>query len=238
MTSILAIPPIPATTTATRQRRFGGAAADAMLRATGGAGLAAILVLLLIPGSAVMIPLVVATLVFRGPITGIVPLGLEPVLMFYGQLYPAWLVMLVAAGASAYAEIFSQHVVRGMVSLPLLTGVRNRLLTCRVMHLFQRRPAIAVAITALSPVPDSITRVLAATARYPVGRYVVADTIGRLPKLFLPAALGSALHLPTPWLAGTVAGSCGFGAAVLLLRRIRARTAGNLAPTSFNRSAE
>ncbi len=136
--------------------------------------------------------------------------------MIYGQHYSPWLVAGVAAAASAYAEVVSQHLVRGMLDLSVLGRARQRLSTSRMMRLFHRRPALAIGITALSPVPDTLTRVLAAAARYPVGRYVLADTIGRFPKLFLPAALATTLH-PSPALLLMIVGASSQGASCCVL---------------------
>lgn len=188
-------------------RPRGGVGADAILRVTGVVGLLLIAILQLVPGSAAFLPLIFATLLFRGPASGLVPIGVEPVLMLYGQQYSPWWVAGIAVVASAYAEFISQHLVRGVLELPALERTRNGVSHSRIMRLFDKRPALAIAITALSPIPDVITRVLAAASRYPVGRYVVADAIGRFPKLYLPAALATTLRIPPTVLWMIVGGS-------------------------------
>mgnify|MGYP001576763256 CR=1 FL=1 len=193
-------------------QRLGNREWDAALRATAVVGLAAIPIVQWVPQAAPLIPLVLTTLWMRGPLSAFIPAGLEPVLMLYGRLYPAWLVTLVAAAASAYAEILSLHLVRGVMDLRALGRVRLGVNGSRLMRLFQRRPALAVAVAAVSPIPDWITRTLAAVSRYPAARYVAADTLGRLPKLFIPAALGAVLNVPAGWLLGLSAGSVVFGA--------------------------
>lgn len=207
------------------RRRFGSPGADAVLRATLVLVLGAIPLVAFVPQAAVFIPLVLSTLWLRGPLSGVFPIGLEPVLMAYGAAYAPWLVTLVAAGASAYAELISLYLMRGMVGLRWLERMRGGVRASRVMKLFERRPGIAVALTALSPVPDWITRTLAAVSGYPVARYVIADTLGRTPKLFIPAALGAALHLPTGLLLGVFAGSLVAGITVTVVRwRLLRRT--------------
>lgn len=194
--------------------RVGTPGVDAVLRATGVACLLGIPIVLLVPSASAFVPLVLSTVWLRGPISGFIPVGLEPLLMAYGATYPPWLVTLIAACASAYAEFVSMHVVRGVVGLPQLSTMSDRLQGSRIMRLFERRPLLAIAMTAVSPVPDYITRTLAAVSRFPIARYVAADTVGRLPKLFVPAALGATLHIPTSWLIGTVVGSVAVGALV------------------------
>jgi len=206
----LAAPGMPA---GLLRRRFGTREWDAALRATGVVGLLAIPVILFVPGAEPMIGLVLTTLWMRGPASAFLPVGLEPVLMLYGRLYPAWLVTLVAAGASAYAEVLSLHLVRGVMATRLLDRVRGSVQGSRVMRLFNRHPAVAIAIAAASPIPDWITRTLAAVARYPARQYVLADTLGRLPKLWIPAALGTVLAIPDAWLVAAAAGSIAIGGA-------------------------
>ena len=132
-------------------QRLGNREWDAALRATAVVGLAAIPIVQWVPQAAPLIPLVLTTLWMRGPLSAFIPAGLEPVLMLYGRLYPAWLVTLVAAAASAYAEILSLHLVRGVMDLRALGKVRLGVNGSRLMRLFQRRPALAVAVAAVSP---------------------------------------------------------------------------------------
>ena len=193
------------------RRRFGSAEWDAALRATGVVGLVAIPLVLLVPGVEPLIGLALTTLWLRGPAAGVMPVGLEPVLMLYGRLYPAWLVTLVAACASAYAEILSLQLMRGVMAMRMLERVRHTVQGSRVMRLFGRSPAAAIAIAALSPIPDWITRTLSAVARYPTRRYVLADTLGRLPKLWIPAALGTVVAIPDRWLIAAAVGSIVIG---------------------------
>jgi uncharacterized membrane protein YdjX (TVP38/TMEM64 family) len=194
------------------QRRFGTPEWDAALRATGVVGLVAIPFVLFVPGVEPLIVLALTTLWFRGPAAGVMPVGIEPLLMLYGRHYPVWVVTLVAACSSAYAEILSLHLMRGVMATRLLARLQRSVQASRMMRLFNRSPAAAIAIAAVSPFPDWITRTLAAVARYPAWRYVLADTIGRLPKLWVPIALGTVVGIPDGWLVGLAAGSLVFGA--------------------------
>jgi hypothetical protein len=136
------------------------------------------------------VPLVLSVLWLRGPIGFLLPMGLEPVLMEYGARHSALAVVAVTAVASAAAETISIRVMRGVASLDALTQATRSLRDSRMVRLFRRQPGLAVAFGALSPVPDWITRSLAAVSGYSPVRYVLADTVGRLPKLWIPAVAG------------------------------------------------
>lgn len=193
-------------------RRLGNADWDAALRATGVVGIAAIPLVLLVPRAEALVMLVLAVLWLRSPAAAFSMIGLEPLLMLYGRLYPVWLVVLVATAASVVVEIISLHVMRGVMAMKLLERVRGHVRGSRLMRLFARRPAAAVALAAFSPIPDWVTRSIGAVAGYPIGRYVAADTLGRLPKIWIPVALGSVIVLPGRWLLAVSAGSIVLGA--------------------------
>jgi uncharacterized membrane protein YdjX (TVP38/TMEM64 family) len=198
------------------RRRFGSADWDAALRATGVVGIIAIPFVLLVPRAEALVMLVLAVLWLRSPAAAFSMIGLEPLLMLYGRLYPVWLVVAVATAASIVVEIISVRVMRGVMAMRLLEQVRGHVRGSRLMALFQRRPAVAIAVAALSPVPDWVTRSIGAVARYPIGKYVLADTIGRLPKIWIPVALGSIIILPAKLLLAISTGSVGLGALAAL----------------------
>lgn len=191
--------------TATRQ--LGNAGWDIVVRGSGLIALIAIPVVLLIPQSESLTILTLATIWMRGPASALMPVGLEPVLMLFGRLHPPLLVAVVAALGSAYAEVLSLHLARGVLDLRRLHQVRGSIQGSRMMRLFNRSPFLAVWFSALSPIPDWITRTLAAAARYPAARYVLADTIGRFPKLWAAAALGNWLNVSTHTLGVLVGAS-------------------------------
>ena len=207
-------------------RRLGNDEWDRVLRATAMIGLTGIPVVAFIPEAGPLMGLVIATMWMRGPASVLIPVGLEPVLMLYARIYPPLLVALVATAASAYAEYVSIELFRGVVGLSQMEGIRGSVQGSRAMRWFARAPILAIAFTALSPIPDAVTRTIAAVARYPVRRYVLADTIGRFPKIWIAAALGARLHIPAGLLVGTAIGSGLVAACVLLCRRKAGRREG------------
>jgi hypothetical protein len=175
-----------------------------------------LLVAWLAPSTRPWMPLVLAVLWFRGPIGFLLPVGLEPVLMQYGAHHSTLAVVSIAAVASAATETISIRVMRGVASLDAVSRTRRSLRASRIVRLFERQPAAAVAFGALSPVPDWFIRSLAAVSGYHPVRYVLADTIGRLPKLWIPVAAGGLISIDASLtrtfllsqvvLVGTVAG--------------------------------
>ncbi|MFL5521419.1 MAG: hypothetical protein ACJ8B6_10815 [Gemmatimonadales bacterium] len=183
-----------------------------------------LLVAWLAPSTRPWVPLVLAVLWFRGPIGVLLPVGLEPVLMQYGAHHSTLAVVSIAAAASAATEAISIRVMRGVASLEALSRTRQSLRAGRVVRLFERQPAAAVAFGALSPVPDWFIRSLAAVSGYHPVRYVLADTVGRLPKLWIPVAAGGLITIDASLMRGFLLSQFVLVGTVAGLRWYRARS--------------
>ena len=175
----------------------------------------------LVPAARPWMPLVLSTIWLRGPVGFLIPVGLEPVLMEYGARHHPLTVLAVAALASAAAETVSLRVMRGVAALDVLARTTHSLRDSRIVRLFARQPGLAVAFGALSPVPDWITRSLAAVSGYPLVRYVLADTIGRTPKLWLAVAAGGVVAMDPVLVRGLLLAQLLLMGVVLGIRRCR-----------------
>jgi len=180
----------------------------------------------LVPAARPWMPLVLSTIWLRGPIGFLIPVGLEPVLMEYGARHPPLAVLAVAALASAAAETVSLRVMRGVATLDVLAPNSRSLRDSRVVRLFARQPGLAVAFGALSPVPDWITRSLAAVSGYSLVRYVLADTIGRTPKLWLAVAAGGFVSIDPMLTRGLLLSQLLLVGAVVAVRHLRSGRCG------------
>jgi uncharacterized membrane protein YdjX (TVP38/TMEM64 family) len=177
-------------------RRLGNATWDAILRGTGLLAVVAIGLVLWLPGTATVVVFVLLSLGCHGPLSPFLPAAYEPILLFYGQLFPPVIVALVGAVASAAAEYLNYHLYRAVLDRSGLDRLLRGDVARPVTKLFARRPFLATWICAWSPLPDWAARILAAHSGYPIGRYLAAVLVGRIPKFWLLAQLG--LHwLPT-----------------------------------------
>src|SRR5438309_10016324 len=62
-----------------------------------------------------------------------------------------------------------------------------------------RAPFAVLAISGVTPLPFFPFKALAFAARYPLGKYLAAIAVGRLPRYLLLAWVGYAVHIPA-WL--------------------------------------
>jgi membrane protein YqaA with SNARE-associated domain len=120
----------------------------------------------------------------------------EPVVVWYGQETGVWPTALVATAGTvlaswvdyrAFATLVSRVAAGKRDSLRWLDGVRT---------MFGRAPFAVLACSGLTPLPFFPFKALAFAQSYPVGRYLAAVAIGRLPRYALLAWLGHAFRVP------------------------------------------
>jgi uncharacterized membrane protein YdjX (TVP38/TMEM64 family) len=134
---------------------------------------------------------VLVSLACHGPLSPFLPATYEPILLFHGKLYPPLAVALVGGVAATTAECLNYYLYRALLDCRSLDRVMRSQGARPVTALFARQPFLAVWVCAWSPLPDWAARILASHSRYPVQRYLAAVLIGRIPKFWFLAAVGS-----------------------------------------------
>lgn len=178
-----------------------------MIRGTGVLGLLGIALALLLPRSGPLLGLGIYTMWVTGPLSPFFPVGLEPILMMFGRLYAPLLVASIATTAGLYIEFMNYHLYGALLGLGAARRFRESRAVRFLRRLFERAPFFAVWVCAWTPLPFWGARILAALSEYPIGRYLVATALGRLPKLWFFAALGLYWGLSDAWLLGIVVGT-------------------------------
>jgi uncharacterized membrane protein YdjX (TVP38/TMEM64 family) len=112
---------------------------------------------------------------------------------------PPWAVALAGSLAAALAALFDWHFVRRAFRLKWLMSVRQHRLFERAERWSKVAPFLTILAFAALPLPFWIMRVLMPATGYPRGRYVAATALGRFPRLFVIAAFGTVVELPS-WL--------------------------------------
>lgn len=202
---------------------------DLILRATGAAGLAGIALVLLIPGSAVLVWFAVMSLPANGPLSPVIPAAFEPLIMEAAKYERALPVSIVGLAAYMFSEYLNWHLYAWALRWDRLAGVGTNRWVRWGIERFARAPFTTIIVFAFTPFPFWVARCLAILDRYPVGRFMAATVIGRFPRILLYAWLGAVLQVPTVGLAAVLVGS-----AMLAIpwRRRRAATLPEPAPSS------
>jgi membrane protein YqaA with SNARE-associated domain len=153
----------------------------------------------------------------------IAPLPHEPILLYFGKVYPAFTVAAVSVAGTVLVEALNYHAF-GFVAdaRPLRRVVHSRWIA-RAVALFQRWPFLTLCFFSLAPVPFYPFRFLVVLARYPLPRYLVAIFVSRAPRFYLLALLGSAVRLPDRLFAAVCVVFLAFSVGSLLPMSIRRR---------------
>ena len=165
--------------------------------------LAGLVALLAIGGAAVVIDPelggLVALALYCIPTNSVLPLPHEPGILYFARSYdPIW-IALVATAASTITSFADYAMVGAAMKHPRMVGIRGTRMFRWAVRWMKRWPFAIVVVFSLTPLPITVIRILAPASGYPIGRYVVAQAIGRLPRFLVLAWLGSEFHFPT-WL--------------------------------------
>ena len=206
-------------------RRRGTLQSDVFLRGSAGLALLAIYALLRWPAAGPLVGFVFVTVLLNGPLSPLLPAAYEPVLMVAGRVYAPSLIALVGVAGILAIEYLNYYLYRLAILHPHAGTVRQSRLVARTLALFERQPFFTVWLCAWSPLPYWAVRVLAPLAGYPVNRYLLATFLGRAPRLWFFAALGTVVPVSTQLLVMAtvtmVAAALGIVARRALARRAR-----------------
>ncbi len=179
---------------------------DLILRATGLAGLLGIALVLLVPGSAVLVWFAVMSLPANGPLSPLIPTAFEPLIMEAAKYEHWWWVTLVGLGAYMFTEYLNWHLYGWALTRERLAAVAANRWTRWGMARFSRAPFTTTVVFAFTPLPFWVARCLALLNGYPISRFMAATAVGRFPRILIYAWLGALLQVPTVVLAIIVVG--------------------------------
>lgn len=126
----------------------------------------------------------------------------EPVILFFGKFYPAWVVALTATAGTLITEVINYTIFETLADLETFQRIRRGRLVSRLVDLFRKAPFPTLWIAGLTPVPFYPFRFLVAMTRYPLPLYALAVVVSRFPRFFLLAFLGRAFAIPNGVIIG------------------------------------
>ncbi len=137
------------------------------------------------------------------PANSVIPVPHEPGIIFLGRFYPPHLVAIVAAVGTLIACFLDYQAVNFAFQARKFRKIRESDVYQGAVHYFLKAPFACILTAAFAPpIPFYIFRVLSPTSGYPLRRYMLAVFLGRLPRYYLFALMGSALNPPGLILVG------------------------------------
>jgi hypothetical protein len=170
---------------------------DLFLRATGLAALVLIPIPLLFPSTVPLVWLAIVGIPANSPLSPILPTLFDPLIIEIGKYAPAFTVTCVATGVYMYTEFLNWHIYGWVLDWDSLDGFRESRWVGWGVDRFATAPITTIIFFAATPLPFWVVRGLAILHRYSLKRFMLATAVGRFPRFFAYAWLGSALSIPT-----------------------------------------
>lgn len=127
----------------------------------------------------------------------------EPLVIYYGKLYPIYIPVLVAIVPTILGCMVDYAVLTPVLKSRYLRRFRQHPFYLKAVRYFKKFPFITLSVFAISPVPFWPVRILSIASHYPLPKYATAVTLGRIPRYALLALGGMTLNIPD-WLIVTI----------------------------------
>jgi ribonucleoside-triphosphate reductase len=126
-----------------------------------------------------------------------VPLPTMPYVIGMGELFHPGIVAVVGALGNCVAAYIEY---RGLLWLFSKTELRQRLETHRLYQrmasFFERAAFACLLFTGVAAIPFEPFRIAAIVIRYPMGKYLLSVLLGRVPRYYLIALIGTIYQIP------------------------------------------
>lgn len=179
---------------------------DWFLRGTLVAALAGIGLAVAIPAAIPLVWLAVLSIPANSPLSPIFPTLFEPVIIEAGKFADPWSVSVVALGGYLYTEYVNWHLYAWVLRGERAAWLRRQPWVRKSVEYFARAPFTSVVVFAFTPLPFWAARGLAILRPYRLAPFMLATAVGRWPRFFLYAWLGSAVRIPVWALIAVIVG--------------------------------
>lgn len=202
-------------------RRYGDLTWDGVVRVSGLLALAAIPLAFTSAAAGGLVGFALITIWVNGPISPLLPSTYEPILMLFGRLYEPWMVAVVGTAGTLYVEYLNYHLYGHVVRIGPIRRMGESGMVRHVLRWFRRAPFLTVWVCSWSPIPYWIVRFISPMAGYDVRRHLFATLLGRFPRLWFFAALGTWWNVSTGLLVLISVASIVLALSIWGLRRLR-----------------
>jgi len=130
------------------------------------------------------------------PANSVIPFPHEPAVLFFAQFYEPLPIAIAATIGSVIATFADYAMVGAAMRTRVLAGTRSSPLFQWATRWMRRYPFALIVLFSFTPLPISVIRILAPAIEYPIPRYIAAQLVGRLPRFYILAMIGHAVHIP------------------------------------------
>jgi ribonucleoside-triphosphate reductase len=129
------------------------------------------------------------------------PLPYDGAVIYLGDRYPLWLIVVIAVAATLIIEAWNMEVLGRILAREGTRGFRSHRFTQWSLRWYRKAPFCSLVATCVLPVvPHYPMRFLAVLAGYPLWKYQISVILGRGTRYAALAGLGMALPIPGRWI--------------------------------------
>jgi len=126
-----------------------------------------------------------------------IPLPTPPYVIAMGELFPPWLVALTGAGGNCIAAFIEYFVIIGLLGkVEIGKKIESNKIYQTFCHIFKKSAFLCLIFTGFTPIPFEPFRLSAIFSRYSIYKYISAIFIGRFPRYYIIAFIGSTYKIP------------------------------------------
>ncbi len=130
------------------------------------------------------------------------PLPTHPYVVYMGEQYAPGLVAVVGGIATCIAGLIDYLLLSRLMRYQRIRKLQQSSWYLRFSAFFRSMAFIALVVVAFTPIPFDPFRFLAITTEYDKKKYILAIFVGRAPRYFILARVGSEGYIPTWVLIG------------------------------------
>jgi membrane protein YqaA with SNARE-associated domain len=126
----------------------------------------------------------------------------EPIILYFAKYHSIHTVVALSILGTVAMEVVNYSSAATFTEFRWMQGLLSHTSVKKAKQAFGRAPFTVIVVAALTPVPFFPFRFLAPLSGYPLSRYILALSVGRIPRFYLLALLGEALHIRNDFLIG------------------------------------
>lgn len=123
----------------------------------------------------------------------LVPLPTFPIVLYVSHDYAIWMLVFFGSIGASISALIEYYVIDFLMRFDRIAKLKQNGKYQKYAGYFDRFSFRSLMLASLIPLPLDVIRILAITRRYSMWRYLLATFIGRIPRIFIFAFLGSQL---------------------------------------------
>lgn len=123
----------------------------------------------------------------------LVPIPTFPIVLYVSHDYAIWMLVFFGAVGASISAFIEYHIIDFLMRFDRIAKLKQNGKYQKYAGYFDRFSFRSIMLASLIPLPLDVIRILAITRRYSKWRYLLATFLGRIPRIFIFAFLGSQL---------------------------------------------